>query len=110
MIPDERSEPMNDVQIQNQKLDKTPYPFCVEDLFAQEGAPRLENGDHLTRAEFERRYDAMPIGSMKRMSRSLTRCSGCLPNYMLGTPRSGLRRRVSTASGSERPLAKAPLA
>lgn len=22
--------------------------------------PRLENGDHLTRAEFERRYDAMP--------------------------------------------------
>src|SRR5882672_3201537 len=31
-------------------------------------------------------------------------------SYMLGTPRSGLRRRVSTASGSERPLAKAPLA
>jgi hypothetical protein len=30
--------------------------------------------------------------------------------YMLGAPRSGLRRRVSTASGSERPLAKAPLA
>ncbi len=22
--------------------------------------PRLENGDHLTREEFERRYDAMP--------------------------------------------------
>jgi hypothetical protein len=29
---------------------------------------------------------------------------------MLGVPRSGLRRRFSTASGSERPLAKAPLA
>lgn len=51
---------MSDTQIQNQKIDTTPYPFSVEDVFVQEGVPRLENGDRLTRAEFERRYDAMP--------------------------------------------------
>lgn len=51
---------MNDVQVQDQKIDMTPYPFSVEDVFAQEGEPILENGDRLTRAEFERRYDAMP--------------------------------------------------
>ncbi len=51
---------MNDVQVQDPKIDMTPYPFSVEDGFAQEGEPMLENGDRLTRAEFERRYDAMP--------------------------------------------------
>ncbi|MCI0524852.1 MAG: Uma2 family endonuclease [Acidobacteria bacterium] len=29
-------------------------------MIEQERVPRLENGDRLTRAEFERRYDAMP--------------------------------------------------
>ncbi len=51
---------MSDGHVQNQKVDMTPYPFSVEDVLAQGGAPRLENGDHLTRAEFERRFDAMP--------------------------------------------------
>jgi len=51
---------MNDVQVQDQKGDMTPYPFRVEDVIVQEHIPRLENGDRLTRAEFERRYDAMP--------------------------------------------------
>ncbi|HEX5083458.1 MAG TPA: Uma2 family endonuclease [Blastocatellia bacterium] len=51
---------MNDVHAQNQTLDKTPHHFHVEDVFDVEDAPTLENGDHLTRAEFERRYEAMP--------------------------------------------------
>jgi hypothetical protein len=51
---------MNNVHVQNQKLDKTPYPFSIEDVIVEGDAPRLENGDRLTRAEFERRYDAMP--------------------------------------------------
>jgi Uma2 family endonuclease len=51
---------MSEVQVQDQKVDMTPYPFSVKDLLAQEGESILENGDRLTRAEFERRYDAMP--------------------------------------------------
>jgi Uma2 family endonuclease len=51
---------MNNVHVQNQKLDKTPYPFSIEDVIVEGDVPRLENGDRLTRAEFERRYDAMP--------------------------------------------------
>ena len=51
---------MNDVQVQNQKIDRTPYHFSVEGVIDEEGAPALENGDRVTRAEFERRYDAMP--------------------------------------------------
>ncbi len=51
---------MNDVQVQDQKIDMTPYPFCVEDVIVEERVPRLENGDRLTRDEFERRYEAMP--------------------------------------------------
>jgi Uma2 family endonuclease len=59
-ISDERSEPMSDVHVQDRKIDMAPYPFRVEDVVVEEGVPRLENGDHLTRDEFERRYDAMP--------------------------------------------------
>ncbi len=51
---------MNDVQVQDQKIDMTPYPFCVEDEVIEERVPLLENGDRLTRDEFERRYEAMP--------------------------------------------------
>ncbi|MGH9766509.1 MAG: Uma2 family endonuclease [Blastocatellia bacterium] len=51
---------MSDVQVQDQKVDMTPYPFRVEDVVVEERVPRLENGDRLARAEFERRYNAMP--------------------------------------------------
>src|SRR5262245_40185385 len=51
---------MSDVQPRNPTVDMTPYPFSAEDVFVRDGVPRLENGDRLTRAEFERRYDAMP--------------------------------------------------
>jgi Uma2 family endonuclease len=51
---------MSDVRVQDSRGDAAPYPFSVEDVTVEERAPRLENGDHLTRAEFERRYDAMP--------------------------------------------------
>jgi hypothetical protein len=33
---------MNDVQVQNQKLDETPYPFSVEDVIDEEGVLTLE--------------------------------------------------------------------
>jgi hypothetical protein len=49
MIPDERSNPMNGIRAQNQKLDRIPYHFSVEDAIDEEDVPRLENGDHLTR-------------------------------------------------------------
>ncbi len=32
----------------------------LQDKAVQASLPPLENGDRLTRAEFERRYDAMP--------------------------------------------------
>jgi Uma2 family endonuclease len=37
-------------------------PTTLEAPRAPETIPPLENGDHLTRAEFERRYEAMPAG------------------------------------------------
>lgn len=35
-------------------------PSIPKDALSQTAIPPLQNGDHLTRAEFERRYDAMP--------------------------------------------------
>lgn len=37
-----------------------PYPFSPPAEAAESELPELENGDRLTRVEFERRYDAMP--------------------------------------------------
>ncbi len=36
------------------------YKSRVEDIATKNTIPALENGDRLTQAEFERRYDAMP--------------------------------------------------
>ena len=38
----------------------TSLAYATEPLSTEEAAPPLENGDRLTRAEFERRYAAMP--------------------------------------------------
>jgi hypothetical protein len=35
-------------------------PLLASTAVAPIAVPLLENGDHLSRAEFERRYDAMP--------------------------------------------------
>jgi len=51
---------VSETQVQTGQMDTIPYPFLGEDVVEQERVPRLENGDRLTRAEFERRYDAMP--------------------------------------------------
>lgn len=51
---------MSETQVQTGQMDTIPYPFLVGDVIERERVPRLENGDRLTRAEFERRYDAMP--------------------------------------------------
>jgi Uma2 family endonuclease len=39
---------------------RTPTPVALTEGSGNGGTPPLENGDRLTRVEFERRYDAMP--------------------------------------------------
>ena len=51
---------MSELQTATAISGSRPYPFGVTDAPAPAGVPLLEDGDHLTRAEFERRYDAMP--------------------------------------------------
>lgn len=57
---------MSNLHISTQAQPPIFYPFSAEDIagveniIEQEIIPELENGDRLTRAEFERRYDAMP--------------------------------------------------
>jgi Uma2 family endonuclease len=51
---------MSEPQVQSQPIDGAPYLFRAEETIAPVRVPRLENGDRLTRAEFERRYNAMP--------------------------------------------------
>lgn len=57
---------MNDLHVSTQAQIPVFYPFSAKDIadaeniIEQEIIPELENGDRLTRAEFERRYDAMP--------------------------------------------------
>jgi hypothetical protein len=51
---------MSDSNIQARQTGVAPFPFDLEDAGVEKRIPRLENGDRLTRAEFERRYNAMP--------------------------------------------------
>lgn len=51
---------MNEPQVAGEQFIPLPHLFNVPKTTPLDPAPRLENGDHLTRAEFERRYDAMP--------------------------------------------------
>ncbi len=50
---------MNEPQIATQSIPLLPYAFKVIEARDDE-IPPLKNGDRLTRAEFERRFDAMP--------------------------------------------------
>lgn len=93
---------MSDVQVQNQKIDTTSYPFRVDDVIVRGYAHRMENGDRLTRAEFERCYDAMPnlkkaelIGGVVYMPSPVRQIEHSLPhayivtwlgNYLAATP------------------------
>jgi Uma2 family endonuclease len=51
---------MSETPVPTARIKAIPYPFRVEDVIVRGNTPRLENGDRLTRAEFERRFDAMP--------------------------------------------------
>lgn len=54
---------MNEPQVASEQFIPLPHPFNMLEVAMPDPpspAPRLENGDRLTRAEFERRYDAMP--------------------------------------------------
>jgi Uma2 family endonuclease len=51
---------MSGVQTQDRGGKGVSYPFSVEDVIVRGYAHRMENGDRLTRDEFERRYEAMP--------------------------------------------------
>lgn len=51
---------MSEPNVQTRQGDSAPVLFRVEETPAPRRVPRLENGDRLTRAEFEHRYDAMP--------------------------------------------------
>lgn len=54
---------MSEPQISGQPLQPFPVPFGPNGEAGnvdKAGVPELENGDRLTRVEFERRYDAMP--------------------------------------------------
>lgn len=53
---------MSEPQVSEKSVSRFPYPFSPTEAEAKPEAelPELENGDRLTRAEFERRYDAMP--------------------------------------------------
>jgi Uma2 family endonuclease len=51
---------MSEPQLSDKSVTGFPYPFSPADAEAETDLLELENGDRLTRAEFERRYDAMP--------------------------------------------------
>jgi Uma2 family endonuclease len=51
---------MSQSDVQTRQTDAAPFPLIIDDASVEERIPPLENGDRLTRAEFERRYNAMP--------------------------------------------------
>lgn len=96
---------MSEPQVSDRPLPRFPIPFSPtgEDSdFDELGLPELENGDRLTRAEFERRYEAMPhlkkaellkggvyVGSPvkhKRHSKPHSQIMGWLVVYSASTP------------------------
>ncbi len=93
---------MSEPQVSDKGVANLPYPFSPVDAEAETDLPELENGDRLPRAEFERRYGAMPqlkkaeliggrvyVGSpvkIKRHSRPSGFLVTWLGNYSIATP------------------------
>lgn len=93
---------MNEPQVSEQSALQLLYPLSPTDAEAELEIPELENGDRLTRAEFERRYDAMShlkkaelikgvvyVGSPvkhKKHSRPHSQINGWVVVYAAATP------------------------
>jgi Uma2 family endonuclease len=79
---------MNEPQVSDPGMLQLPYPLNPTKAEAEPGIPELENGDRLTRAEFEQRYDATPHLEKAELIKGVVYMSSPVKHKRHGRPHS----------------------